>query len=274
MDVAGAVEAGGLLRHEVLLEWYRYQPGPPAALPRHAHAEYQLNLNLDQPCGISYRGGYHAVPPNQLTVVMPGEPHEPRDPVALDRPSQHLTLYVRSSLMEAVAGRSLPTFSDLAIADGATVRSFARTFRAVRDAATTLDQEIQLVGWLTGLVERHAQGGSGRPNQLPHRAVLRAREYLHDHYAENVMLQELADVSGLSPYRLGRLFAASVGVPPHAYQLQLRIERAKRLLLAGRSVSDTAHEVGFFDLSHFSRHFKRQVGVSPGRYAGGKNVHL
>jgi AraC-like DNA-binding protein len=103
--------------------------------------------------------------------------------------------------------------------------------------------------------------------------VLRAREYLHDNYADNVMLSELANVSGLSPFRLGRLFSASVGVPPHQYQLQLRIEQAKRLLLKGKPVSDVAFEVGFFDLSHFSRHFKRYVGVAPGTYASGKNVH-
>ena len=60
---------------------------------------------------------------------------------------------------------------------------------------------------------------------------------------------------------------ASVGAPPQSYQIQLRVERAKRLLLAGGSVSDAAHTAGFFDLSHFTRHFRRHVGVPPGVYA-------
>ncbi|PZF79138.1 helix-turn-helix transcriptional regulator, partial [Jiangella anatolica] len=99
-----------------------------------------------------------------------------------------------------------------------------------------------------------------------------AREYLHEHRAATVTLADLARVSELSPYHLTRLFTADVGMPPHAYQLQLRIEHAKRLLLAGRPVSDAGHEAGFFDLSHFTRHFKRFVGVPPGAYAR-KNVH-
>jgi AraC-like DNA-binding protein len=263
-----------MLRDDVLLEWYTYEPGPPTVLPRHAHAEYQLNLNFDQPCGITYRGAYHALPPDQLTVVMPGEPHEPRDPIDRDTPSRHLTLYVQPSVLESIAGRPTPTFREFAIADLPTVQGFAHAHRAVRDAATTLDQELRLLTWFTALVERHARDvRTSEPKHAPHRAVRRAREYLHDNYADNVTLRELAAVSGLSPFRLGRLFSTTVGVPPHSYQLQLRIEHAKRLLLKGRPVSDTAYEVGFFDLSHFSRHFKRYVGVPPGRYASGKNVH-
>ena len=263
-----------MLHEDVLLEWYRYEPGPPTVLPRHAHAEYQLNLNFDQPCGISYRGAYHAVPPDQLTIVMPGEPHEPRDPADRDTTSLHFTLYVQPSLLEAIAGQATPTFRDLAIADLATVQGFAHAHRAARDAASTLDHELRLLTWFTNLVERHAHDvRPKRPAPTPHRAVLRAKEYLHDHYASNVSLDDLATASGLSPFRLSRLFASSVGVPPHQYQLQLRVEQAKRLLLKGNQVSDIAYQVGFFDLSHFSRHFKRYVGVSPGRYASGKNVH-
>jgi AraC-like DNA-binding protein len=264
-----------MLRDDVLLEWYRYQPGPPTHLPKHAHAEYQLNLNFDQPCGITYRGAYHAIGPDQLTIVMPGEPHEPLDPAERDTPSLHFTLYVQTSLLEAIAGRPTPTFRDLAIADRSTVQGFAHAHRAARDAATTLDHELRLLTLFTALVERHAHGRprAAGSTHLPHRAVLRAREYLHDNYADNVTLRELADISGLSAFRLGRLFSASVGVPPHKYQLQLRVEQAKRLLLKGKPVNDVAFAVGFFDLSHFSRHFKRYVGVAPGRYASGKNVH-
>ena len=58
-------------------------------------------------------------------------------------------------------------------------------------------------------------------------------------------------------------------MPPHAFQLQIRLTRAKRLLLQGMPVSAVATETGFFDLSHFTRHFKRHVGVTPGSYVTG-----
>jgi AraC-like DNA-binding protein len=70
----------------------------------------------------------------------------------------------------------------------------------------------------------------------------------------------------LSPFHLLRVFRAAVGLPPHAYQIQLRVARAKELLRAGMPIAAVAVEVGFVDQSHLTRHFKRLVGVPPGRY--------
>jgi AraC-like DNA-binding protein len=58
-----------------------------------------------------------------------------------------------------------------------------------------------------------------------------------------------------------------VGVPPHAYQIQLRIARARHLLALGMPPSAVAAEVGFHDQSHFIRHFKRVLHVTPGEFA-------
>ncbi|MEJ3653415.1 AraC family transcriptional regulator [Actinomycetes bacterium KLBMP 9759] len=273
------VAAGGMLRDDVLLEWYRYAPGPPVVLPAHSHEEYQLNVNLDAAGGVEYRGGYHAVPPGRLTVIMPGERHRPRDPVAREGSARHLTLYVRPSLLEQAAGEvakrpALPAFGDLVVADEAAASDFVVTHTALRTAVTDLEREVRLVGWLTRLVQRHAElPVAGRTPPVAHAAVRTAVDYLHAHRDGNVPLADLSAVSGLSPFHLTRQFRRAVGVPPHTYQLQLRIERAKRLLLDGHQVSATAAEVGFFDLSHFTRHFKRHVGVSPGSYRDGKNVH-
>ncbi len=58
-----------------------------------------------------------------------------------------------------------------------------------------------------------------------------------------------------------------MGVPPHAYLTQLRIARAKQLLARGTPASEVAARVGFFDQSQPSRHFRRAVGTTPGRFA-------
>ena len=56
-------------------------------------------------------------------------------------------------------------------------------------------------------------------------------------------------------------------MPPHAYHLQLRIDRAKRLLAAGSAPARVANDSGFVDQSHLTRHFRKWVGVTPGAYA-------
>lgn len=272
--------AGGLLRDGVLLEWYRYPPGPAVRLPSHAHAEYQLDLSFDAPGGTRYRGAYHVVPAGQLSVLMPGETHEPRDPSARADLTRHLTMYVQPSAFSNAARelsaswRGLPSFRSVAVDDPAVVNAFARTHAALLGPSTALSREVLMMELLTALVGRHARVRSAGSNRQAHKAVRRARDHLHEKVAERVSLVELAEVSGLSPYRLTRLFTASVGMPPHSYQIQLRVEYAKRLLLSGRSVSAAAHEAGFFDLSHFSRHFRRYVGESPGNYATAARTYI
>ncbi len=95
----------------------------------------------------------------------------------------------------------------------------------------------------------------------------RVRDYLHDHLAEQVTLDDIARLARLSPFYLLRVFGAATGMPPHTYQTQLRIRRAKELLRAGLPIAETAYLVGFADQSHLTRHFKRSVGVPPGQFA-------
>src|SRR5207302_3842112 len=76
---------------------------------------------------------------------------------------------------------------------------------------------------------------------------------------------------GASPAHLVRSFTRTFGVAPHAYRLGRRIEIARQRLLDGQPPADVAVSVGFFDQSHFTRHFKRHVGTTPGHYAGTPN---
>jgi transcriptional regulator GlxA family with amidase domain len=99
-----------------------------------------------------------------------------------------------------------------------------------------------------------------------HPAVKRAKEYLRAHYAEEVPLQELAKVAYLSPFHLARVFRQTVGMPPHAYQTQLRLAHAKTFLAEGFEVGYVAHETGFFDQSHFAHQFQRSFFVKPASY--------
>ncbi|MER7002053.1 AraC family transcriptional regulator [Dactylosporangium sp. NPDC000555] len=93
------------------------------------------------------------------------------------------------------------------------------------------------------------------------------RELLDAHTATGITLQEAGARLGSHPGHLVRAFTATFGLPPHRYLMSRRIEHARRLLLAGRRPADVAAEVGFHDQAHLHRHFKRHVGVTPGRYA-------
>jgi AraC-like DNA-binding protein len=101
----------------------------------------------------------------------------------------------------------------------------------------------------------------------PGRKILRnVRDYLSDQYAHDVSLDDLERVSGVSKFHLGRMFRDEFGVPPYAYLISERLYRAQRLLLADMSPSKVAAAVGFCDLSHLTRHFRRTLGLAPGAY--------
>jgi len=103
--------------------------------------------------------------------------------------------------------------------------------------------------------------------------LARALDYARDHLAERIPLQTLADLTGLSLWRFSIVFRQQMGVPPHRYISQLRIARACELLRQGVSAAAVADACGFYDQSHFSRHFKHQCGVTPGRFAATCHAH-
>ena len=97
------------------------------------------------------------------------------------------------------------------------------------------------------------------PRQLaPVLATLQARP--------SASLPQLAQAADLSPYQLIRAFRAATGMTPHAYQLNLSVNRARHRLHAGVALADIACELGFADQSHLQRVFKAHAGITPGRY--------
>jgi AraC-like DNA-binding protein len=90
-----------------------------------------------------------------------------------------------------------------------------------------------------------------------------ARDYLRAHSSEPVTIAELADMMGLAESHLIRAFHREFGLPPHAYQMRLRLAAASELLTSGLSVSTVAFECGFADQSHLSRNFKAVYGLTP-----------
>jgi AraC-like DNA-binding protein len=94
--------------------------------------------------------------------------------------------------------------------------------------------------------------------------LCRARDYLAGFYRERVTLQDVARQACFSPFHFNRLFTRTFGETPHEFQTRMRIEEAKKLLLAdSHSVTDVCFEVGYESLGSFSMRFHSLAGVSP-----------
>ncbi len=140
----------------------------------------------------------------------------------------------------------------------------ARLYRALEERAPRLSVETALEEVLDGIAREMRNEVERR---LPrHRGVRRVEALLRERFAEDISLRELADEVSLSRPHLLRLFREEMGVPPHAFLIQLRIAHARRLLARGVTLVEASAAVGFYDQSHFTRHFRRLVGVAPGAY--------
>jgi AraC-like DNA-binding protein len=91
------------------------------------------------------------------------------------------------------------------------------------------------------------------------------RECLHEDGFQ-IDLDTLAQRAGLGKFQALRAFKRRYGLPPHAYQLCVRVKRVCHLLQAGATPAEAAADCGFADQSHMNRHFKRIVGVTPRQY--------
>jgi AraC-like DNA-binding protein len=114
---------------------------------------------------------------------------------------------------------------------------------------------------LTGLLH---QDGASRQRQ---HEMLRLAALIRENSGSLPSIKELADEAGYTADHFARLFESVVGQSPQAYAVQVRINRARQLLLStDLSVSEIADALGYQDVFFFSRQFKQKVGVPPSRY--------
>jgi AraC-like DNA-binding protein len=143
----------------------------------------------------------------------------------------------------------------------------ATLFRLMRPETTPMELQSSLVDLAAALVGEAVAPGPAPAGDPDTGAADRVRECLRFDLHGAMDLERLARETRLSRFQVLRVFKHKYGLPPHAYQLRVRIGLAQRALRAGLPSADVAADHGFVDQSHFSRHFKQLVGVTPVAYA-------
>ena len=95
-------------------------------------------------------------------------------------------------------------------------------------------------------------------------SIDQAISFMEEHLTEDISLDEIASHISLSKYYFNRLFSQHIGMTPHRYFNNLRVQRAKRLLMTTyASVEEVAAQCGFDNASNFIRLFKQRTGMTP-----------
>jgi AraC-like DNA-binding protein len=236
--------------------------------PRHWHEEIYLCATLGGSSYLDCRGTSLLARPGTLALVAPGDIHANRK-IACSFRCVLMEFGALQNAMEQFLERSIPEldFRSGLIEDQHTIARFLKVHRSLEEDEPGLGRDDFAISFLHQLCVRHGTASLPLPpNGNENLAVRQTKRFLDEHFAERVSLHELARCMGLSAYHLHRSFQRRIGMPPHEYQIQVRIIKAKAFLRLGRSLSETAALVGFVDQSHLTRHFKRSVGVTPGKF--------
>ncbi len=238
-----------------------------APYPRHWHEEYQFCLIQAGGGKLFYRGVFHETPRTSLFIVHPGEVHSNQTTTGCSFRSIYVAPQILRQIMSTANGQmgSLPFFPDPIVFD----REIIALYQLLHLSTSheTLECESLLNELLSKLTTRYAQNpASLEPLGKEHKTVDAVRDYIFEYHYRNISLKELAHLANLSPFHLTRIFTKGVGMPPHAFQTQVRISEAKKLLRSGLPLASVAATAGFADQSHFIRHFKRLMKITPGEY--------
>ena len=154
----------------------------------------------------------------------------------------------------------------MAFAARSSLPDLRRCAAVLRSRRSTLETQAALTDVLNALIVSGLVTAPWLDPVVHGGAVDRARELLTTRLDNPPSLTQLADTVGVNRFVLLREFRRRVGVPPHAFVLRLRVDRARARLARGDDIAEVAHALGFADQSHLSRVFKRNVGLSPGAY--------
>jgi AraC-like DNA-binding protein len=271
------VERARIVRREV------FDGVPPIELLRatyvthrfapHSHDELAIGVVEAGALGTRIGSDHVVVPAGSIIAVNPGVIHtgEPVDRAGYRYRMMYLGREVLEHLTESFIDAPLADRRSLVVSridDPSLAARLARAHASYESDEERFTTESLLVDAIGELFARYAGMPRAANEDTTNARVVRiVREYLEDQCTRVVTLAELAALTGLSPFYVSRTFRAAIGVPPYAYLSLVRVRRARALIASGHPPSAVTHEAGFSDQSHFTKQFKRVMGMPPGQYA-------
>ena len=153
-------------------------------------------------------------------------------------------------------------FSQHLINDRTHYEQFSKLFEYLKSGKSALKAESLLIQFLSS----NLFSSKLISNKSDKSRLKQVKDLLMDCLNQNLSLDELSKHSGLSRFHLIRSFKENFGLTPHAFQIDQRIKRAKELLKKGHDISEISYLLGFNDQSHFQRHFKKRLAMTPKKY--------
>jgi len=228
------------------------------SFPFHSHPTFNITLILDQTFSTKLSSSQLIqAPKGSIFITNPDEVHAT---ICENKSGNSFyTFYIAPDVLKRLNHNKAVFFNDRTIYDAA-------LFEALYFVAQNFDNrdfafEQQLLPLLKRLVAHHS-------NEIPFldKETQLLRKFIEEETFEKFSLEQTARKFGLDKYKFLRLFKYETGLTPNNFIILQRIEKSKKLLQSQNDLLDIALETGFYDATHFCRHFKKVTGISPSTF--------
>lgn len=252
---------------ELRLGAYRFE-GIAQPFPNHFHEHYVIGLVEGGQRILSCQNKEYTIDKGSIVIFNPGDNHAcvQNDGGKFDYRGFNITKEVMLDIAKEVTGkRELPGFSENVIIDEETVGYMRSLHEMVMKGISDFGKEETLLLLISMLIQNY-----GQPYEscIPEcrQEIEKACDYIKQHFAEHIYLDQICRYAGLSKSTLLRTFTKSKGITPYRYLETIRVNEAKKLLEQGMAPVEVATHTGFTDQSHFSNYFSSLIGLAPSAY--------
>ena len=238
--------------------------------PPHTHEALVVAITEQGGSVVKSRGQVEQATPATLFVFNPAEPHAGW--MGWSERWRYRSMYLTRGALDRVADglgiEEVPYFTRNTFSDRDLIEAFLAMHCALEEGRDVFHERELLIGTFGRLFQRHGSGRNRIKSPPTDRPMLaRVIERMQAEYATNLRLEDLAADVGLTTFQLIGLFKRTVGLTPHAYLTQIRLNIACRQLRRAPVLADVATAVGFYDQSALNKHFKRCYGITPLQFA-------
>lgn len=253
---------------ELMVEAYQFQ-GVMQAFPNHFHDHYVIGFIERGRRNLKVRGQCLLTAPGDLLLFNPGENHacEAYHNQPLDYRCINIDPGVMAKAAREIFGtETQPVFQQAVVFHSELICDLRELHGMILRGERGVQKEERFYFLLEQLLRDYAEAGEQQPPAELRAEVRAVCEYLSKHATEQISLDLLGEIAGLSKYHLLRAFTKEMGITPYSYLETIRVDRAKTLLRQGIPSAEVALSSGFSDQSHFTNVFKRFIGITPGQY--------
>jgi len=253
--------------NELKIEAHQFN-GIMQEFPNHFHEYYVIGFVESGRRHLTCKNKVYTIDAGDLLLFNPLDNHACRqvDNRTLDWRSININEDIMREAVKQMTGIDyLPQFTTTAAYHSESLQSLRELHGLIMEQRKDFEKEEIFFFLIEQLIKEYTEP-AGESLSKVSEEIGTACTYMENHFAELITLDDLSELSNLNKYTLLRNFTKQRGVTPYQYLETIRISEAKKLLEKGIGPLNAAMQTGFSDQSHFTKFFKKLIGLTPKQY--------